>query len=56
MKEHQILATLMTPSGYGAADARWDTARNVAFYGITYWYTFQASATTAPISIPRGCC
>lgn len=49
MKEHQILATLMTPSGYGAAGARWDTARNVAFaelvafYGITYWYTFQVS-------------
>lgn len=49
MKEHQILATLMTPSGYGAEDARWDTARNVAFaelvafYGITYWYTFQVS-------------
>ena len=49
MKQHQVLATLMTPSGYGAADSRWDTARNVAFaelvafYGVTYWYTFQVS-------------
>jgi acyl-CoA dehydrogenase len=49
MKQNQVLATLMTPSGYGAADSRWDTSRNVAFaeitafYGITYWYTFQVS-------------
>lgn len=49
MKENQVFATLMTPSGYGAEDSRWDTARNVAFaeitafYGITYWYTFQVS-------------
>tara|TARA_R110001592_G_scaffold25598_2_gene97111 strand:+ start:5075 stop:6778 length:1704 start_codon:yes stop_codon:yes gene_type:complete len=49
MKEHQVMATLMTPSGYGAEDSRWDTSRNVAFaeitafYGITYWYTFQVS-------------
>ena len=49
MKENQVLATLMTPSGYGAENSRWDTWRNVkfaeitAFYGITYWYTFQVS-------------
>ena len=49
MKENQVMATLMTPSGYGAEDSRWDTSRNVAFaeitafYGITYWYTFQVS-------------
>lgn len=49
MKENQVFATLMTPSGYGEEDARWDTYRNVvfaeitAFYGITYWYTFQVS-------------
>ncbi|MCW7554430.1 acyl-CoA/acyl-ACP dehydrogenase [Endozoicomonas gorgoniicola] len=49
MKENQVLATLMTPSGYGADDSRWDTYRNTqfaeisAFYGITYWYTFQVS-------------
>lgn len=49
MKENDILATLMTPSGYGDKDARWDTyrlsifAEITAFYGITYWYTFQVS-------------
>ena len=49
MKENQVLATLMTPSGHGAENSRWDTWRNVkfaeitAFYGITYWYTFQVS-------------
>jgi len=49
MKENQVFATLMTPSGYGAENSRWDTSRNVAFaeitafYGITYWYTFQVS-------------
>ncbi|MGI9287056.1 MAG: acyl-CoA dehydrogenase family protein [Pseudomonadales bacterium] len=49
MKENQVLATLMTPQGYGTDESRWDTFRNVtfaeiiAFYGITYWYTFQVS-------------
>ncbi|MFH2132143.1 MAG: acyl-CoA dehydrogenase family protein [bacterium] len=49
MKENQAMATLMTPAGYGADDSRWDTYRNsafaeiTAFYGITYWYTFQVS-------------
>ena len=48
MKSEQVLATLMTPQGYGE-DAFWNTYRNVefaeiaAFYGITYWYTFQVS-------------
>jgi acyl-CoA dehydrogenase len=48
MKSHQVLATLMTPQGYGEG-ACWNTLRNVefaeiaAFYGITYWYTFQVS-------------
>lgn len=48
-KENQVLATLMTPEGYGPDDSRWDTSRNVAFaeitgfFGITYWYTFQVS-------------
>jgi len=48
MKSEQVLATLMTPAGYGD-NAHWDTLRNVefaeisAFYGITYWYTFQVS-------------
>ncbi|GAB6097307.1 acyl-CoA dehydrogenase family protein [Desulfatiferula olefinivorans] len=49
LKKENILATLMTPSGYGAEDSRWDTyricefAEITAFYGITYWYTFQVS-------------
>src|SRR5210317_155864 len=48
MQSEQVLATLMTPAGYGER-AQWDTLRNVefaeiaAFYGITYWYTFQVS-------------
>ncbi len=49
LKENQVFATLMTPSGYGAEDSRWDTYRNcefseiTSFYGITYWYTWQVS-------------
>jgi acyl-CoA dehydrogenase len=49
MKKEQVLATLMTPEGYGAEDSRWDTYRNAhfaevtGFYGITYWYTFQVT-------------
>jgi acyl-CoA dehydrogenase len=49
MKDNQVMATLMTPAGYGGADACWDTWRNatfaeiIGFYGITYWYTFQVS-------------
>jgi acyl-CoA dehydrogenase len=48
MKARQVMATLMTPEGYGDK-AAWNTLRNVefaeivAFYGITYWYTFQVS-------------
>ena len=48
MRERQVLATLMTPAGYGDG-AHWDSLRNVefaevtAFYGIAYWYTFQVS-------------
>ncbi len=49
MKDNQVFATLMTPAGYGAPDSRWDTYRNcefseiTAFYGLTYWYTWQVS-------------
>ncbi|PLX43191.1 MAG: acyl-CoA dehydrogenase, partial [Deltaproteobacteria bacterium] len=49
VKEHKVFSTLMTPSGYGAEDSRWDTWRNSAFseilgfYGLTYWYTFQVT-------------
>ena len=49
LKENQVFSTLMTPSGYGAPDSRWDNYRNCefseisSFYGITYWYTWQVS-------------
>jgi len=48
-KRERLFATLLTPSGYGDADARWDTWRNcefneiLAFYGLGYWYTWQVS-------------
>ena len=49
LRRERVFATLMTPSGYGAEDCRWDTYRNcefaeiTSFYGLTYWYTFQVS-------------
>ena len=49
VKQNQAFATLMTPAGYGADDARWDTWRNcafneiLAFYGLHYWYAWQVS-------------
>jgi acyl-CoA dehydrogenase len=49
LKKEKIMATLMTPSGYGPEDSRWDTyrvcefAEITGFYGITYWYTFQVT-------------
>jgi acyl-CoA dehydrogenase len=39
----------LTPTGYGGADCRWDSWRNcefneiLAFYGLSYWYTWQVS-------------
>jgi len=48
--ENKIFAKLMTPSGYGAENSRWDTARIAAFteicgfYGLCYWYTYQVSS------------
>ncbi len=48
-KQEEIFASLLTPSGYGAPDCRWDTWRNcefneiLAFYGLCYWYTWQVS-------------
>ncbi|MEO7330488.1 MAG: acyl-CoA dehydrogenase, partial [Minicystis sp.] len=49
VKEERIFATMCTPAGQGAADARWDTHRICAFaeilgfYGLQYWYTWQVS-------------
>ena len=48
-RDEQLFATLLTPSGYGSAECRWDTYRNcefneiLAFYGLHYWYTWQVS-------------
>ena len=49
VKQERIFATLLTPAGYGDADARWDTWRIcefneiLGFYGLAYWYTWQVS-------------
>ncbi len=49
VREEKIFATMCTPSGYGAKDARWDTwricefAEILGFYGLQYWYTWQVS-------------
>jgi acyl-CoA dehydrogenase len=48
-KKHRLLATMCTPAGEGAPDARWDTwrvcqfAEILGFYGLQYWYTWQVS-------------
>ncbi len=48
-KKEKLFATLLTPTPYGGADARWDTWRNcefneiLGFYGLAYWYTWQVS-------------
>jgi acyl-CoA dehydrogenase len=49
VKRERLFATLLTPTQYGAPDCRWDTWRNcefneiLAFYGLSYWYTWQVS-------------
>lgn len=49
IKEEEVFATMLTPSGYGADDSRWDMWRIgefnevLAFYGLCYWYTWQVS-------------
>jgi acyl-CoA dehydrogenase len=49
VNQERLFATLLTPSGYGDPDSRWDTWRNcefneiLAFYGLAYWYTWQVS-------------
>ena len=48
-KQRRLLATMCTPAGEGAPDARWDTwrvcqfAEILGFYGLQYWYTWQVS-------------
>ncbi len=49
VKQEKIFATLLTPSGYGAENSRWDMTRICAFnevlgfYGLSCWYTWQVS-------------
>jgi acyl-CoA dehydrogenase len=49
VKKERIFATMCTPAGQGAEDARWDThricsfAEILGFYGLQYWYTWQVS-------------
>ena len=49
VKRERIFATLLTPTGYGGADYRWDTSRLCAFnellgfYGLCYWYVWQVT-------------
>ena len=49
VKENRLFATMCTPAGEGAADARWDTwricefAEILGFYGLQYWYVWQVS-------------
>jgi acyl-CoA dehydrogenase len=49
VRANRIFATMCTPAGEGAADARWDTSRIcefaeiLGFYGLQYWYTWQVS-------------
>ena len=49
VRREKAFAILMTPSGYGAPDSRWDSYRICAFneilgfYGLAYWYTWQVS-------------
>ena len=61
VKRERIFATLLTPAGYGARDARWDTWRIcefneiLGFYGLAYWYTWQVSVLgLGPIWMSRN--
>ncbi len=47
--KERLFASISTPAGEGAPDARWDTwricefAEILGFYGLQYWYTWQVS-------------
>ncbi len=49
LKKEQPFASLLTPSGYGNPDSRWDMWRIeeyneiLSFYGLCYWYAWQVS-------------
>jgi len=49
LKKEKVFYTFLTPSAYGEAGCRWDTARNSAysellgFYSLSHWYAWQVS-------------
>lgn len=49
IKKEKVFAAMLTPSGYGAEDSRWDMWRIshyneiLGFYGLCYWYAWQVS-------------
>jgi len=49
IKKEETFASLLTPSGYGDPDSRWDMWRIeeyneiLSFYGLCYWYAWQVS-------------
>ncbi|MBF0226051.1 MAG: acyl-CoA dehydrogenase [Desulfobacterales bacterium] len=49
VKKEGIFSSVLTPSGYGDSDSRWDTYNLCGlneifgFYGLSYWYTWQVS-------------
>jgi len=61
VRRERIFATMCTPAGYGAPDARWDTwricefAEILGFYGLQYWYAWQVSVLgLGPIWMSRN--
>jgi len=49
LKREQVFAKLLTPTGYGDPDSRWDMWRIeefneiLGFYGLSYWYAWQVT-------------
>ena len=49
VKKEETFASLLTPSGYGSPDSRWDMWRIeeyneiLSFYGLCFWYAWQVS-------------
>ena len=61
VRRERVFATMCTPAGYGAPDARWDTwricefAEILGFYGLQYWYTWQVTVLgLGPIWMSRN--
>ena len=61
VRRERVFATISTPAGYGAPDARWDTwricefAEILGFYGLQYWYTWQVTVLgLGPIWMSRN--